>query len=149
MLHVKFDICGDFKPDKNTIVDVEEAFDKIKLTGSEKDREILRVLEEGEYINNSSYIDRFGVKLPLDSISSGSKCAFCVLYFPDKVVDTRECGLNALSTIISTCNKGNVIIRDIQVKLPTYGFNTKINVECNGRHFTDFDDFNTFYDDEV
>ena len=155
MLHIKFNLEDtqledNFEDDNDIIVDVHKAFMQTKLTGTKEEREIIRVIEEGEYLDSMSFKDRFGFKLPIEDLSSGSKAALCTLNFPDKEIDTRECGLNALGAIISICNKGSVIIRDVGIKLPDpyWECKHKIDVECCGLIFTDFDELNTFYHDE-
>lgn len=155
MLHIKFNLddikpAKDFALDDDFIVDVHRAFMSVRLTGTKEEREIIRVIEKGEYLDSMSFKDRFGFKLPIEALSSGSRAALCVLNFPDKVIDTRECGLNALGAIMNICNKGSIVVRDAQIKFPNPYFDCEhiIDVECCGIHFTDFYELNTFYHDE-
>ena len=148
MLHVKFNTHNDFIPDENTIVDVDKEFAKLKIKCSAYERKVIELIDKGKLLDGKSYIDRFGFKLRLSEISSGSKTALCVINNPDKIVDTAECGLNALSAIICVCRNGNILVRDIQIKLPVIKGCNDIDVECMGRHFTKFNEFNDWYHNE-
>lgn len=98
------------KLDKSIIGDVEEAFGKLRLTGTQEDREIIQRIESGRFNSATSFIDRFGYKLPISDLSSGSKAALLVANNPDKIIDLRESSLDARDIIIKTLKNGNIIL---------------------------------------
>ena len=131
----------------NLIEDVEMEFAKIKLTGREEERKVLQFLEQAEYFDDMSFVDRFGDKRHIDDLSTGCKAIMVVLQNPDTWVDTKECGLNALSILISVCKDGKVIINDYQCKFPNYNLEKNINVRFDGKTFTDYSAFNQYFDE--
>jgi len=61
---------------------------------------ILVELEDGTYLNNNYFIDRFGSKLSVDSLSTSSKILANLGYFRDtKCFNISELGYNALGLI--------------------------------------------------
>ena len=106
-------------PGNLEIIDnIEVAFVKYKFKNTEFERNILRVIENAAICNTNAFIDRFGNKLPISDLSTGTKAALLIHANPDKLVDTIECGLNALSSILSFCKAGNVLMHDYQTHLP-------------------------------
>lgn len=132
--------------ESDVIRDVDEAFLKVHLTGTEKEKAAIRLVEQGTYHDQNSYIDRFGYKLHIEEMSTGCKAILVVLNNRNKWVDTKECGLNALSALISVCDEGRIILRDTEYKLPTYGLADSIEVEVNGLRFTSFSELNEYMD---
>lgn len=130
---------------KDLIHDVEEYFPRIKLTGSEKELEILKLIENGKFVDKLSFIDRFGYKLWTSELSTGCKAAFCVLHYPDKVVDLTECGLNARDVIVSVCDVGNVLMTNSSITFVEY--KSSISVSLDGNKFDSVDDLNNYIDD--
>lgn len=148
MLHIKIDI--DNSIDKsNCINDVEEQFEHIRITGTESERKAIELLEQGQYLDEYSFIDRFGYKLPITNLSTGCKTILCVLNTPDKWINTIACGLNAVSILISLCKDGKIIVNDFQVTFMTFGLNKDIDVEINGHRFYDYDELNDYIENEV
>ena len=106
-------------PDGIEIIDnIEAAFVKYKFKNTEFERSILRVIENATIYNTNSFVDRFGNKLPISDLSTGTKAALLINAYPDKLIDTIECGLNALSSILSLCKDGNILMHDYQTHLP-------------------------------
>ena len=145
MLQIKLDINNQLGQ-LDCIADVEELFKKIKITGKPEERRAIELLEQGRYLDENGFIDRFGYKLRLSELSTGCKAILCVLNTPDQWIDTKECGLNAISVMISLCRDGKIIIHDLDSKLKTYGLNKEICVAIDGRVFTDYDSFNEYID---
>lgn len=131
------------------IWDIEKEFHLITLLGTDTEREIIAEIEQGKYLDNLSFLDRFGYKLRREYLSTGCKVALTVLHNPDKIINTVECGMNALGTIITYCKDGNILIYTDEQKIP-YIHDTlakNISVQLDGIHFTDFDKLNSYIAD--
>lgn len=89
--------------------DVEKLFIKTKIKDTELNRTLIEKIERGRYNDASTFIDRLGVKLYYDNLSTGCKAALCVANNPDKIVDTIECGHNARDAIIKYCREGKIL----------------------------------------
>lgn len=113
--------------------DVQLEFLKIKLRNTPTTVALLHDIEQGEFLDSVSFKDRFGFKLSTSDMSLGCKAALCAAYCPDTVIDTNECGTNAIDAIIKWLKSGKILLR-----LPVcLGVSDKIDVMCNGYHFKD------------
>ena len=104
------------------IEDVNVEFLKAVIRGTDEENFLVKGIEQGALISGdgSAYIDRFGFKLRIDEMSSGCKAALCVVNYPYKVVNLKECGLNARDCIISHCKSGYALVRDFGVTIVPY-----------------------------
>lgn len=102
-----FDDVSNYNVEHN----VEKLFDTIVLKGTPTERKIIELIEKGHWNDGNSFIDRFGYKLRIEELSTGAKAVLCVLNCEDIVVDTIECGLNAISAMICFCKSGNILLR--------------------------------------
>ena len=59
-------------------LDVERVFAGVSLTGSESEKQVIEFIEEGKYLDNLSFIDRFGYRLSRELLSSGTKAVLSV-----------------------------------------------------------------------
>ena len=89
--------------------DAEKLFSMTKLNGTHEERKLNEVIEKGSWNDDSSFIDRFGFKLPIDDLSTGCKAALAVLNHPEIVLDTIECGVNAVDAMFCLCKNGSII----------------------------------------
>lgn len=143
-------ILEDYLEDKHIpiVLDVEKEFAKLKIVGTETDRILIRAIENGEYVDDVSYIDRFGFKLPIDDLSTGCKAALCVENIPNKVISLLECGNNARDTIIRYCKQGAIVIRDNGRTISTVdGVETQSVI--NGKRFDDIDQLNKYINNRI
>lgn len=124
MLKILFrdEIDSNIKSEK----DIEKLFSQLKLHGTEQERKVIEQIDKGKYLDEISFIDRFGYKLYVSELSTGCKAALCVLNFPDKIIDLLECGNNARDVIINTCKEGTIITSDNAVTIKDLG--QEINV---------------------
>ena len=99
---------------KNIIRDVEAEAVCLKLTGSDTEREILYRIDKAEYLDEDNFKSRTGIGLGTERLSTGCKAALCVVNTAgtNNVLDTCECGVNAVGAIISLCRDGNILIYD-------------------------------------
>lgn len=134
----------DAVPDDEIIVrDIEKHFDTIRLKGSELDRALIKEIDNGEYYDEISFIDRFGCKLYTTELSTGCKAALCVANTPDKTIDLLECGLNARDAIICACDYGAVIMHNESVTIQDR-FHKPIDVKIDQYRITSIDRLNKY-----
>ena len=150
-------IRGYGKCPKPDIYDIEDAFFLTRLCGSDIEKQAIKMVDNGTYIDSTWFEDRFGGKLYLDSLSTGCKAIIVVGNNPNKIIDTIECGPNAIKSLLNICNDGNVILSSYYRSGIPYienGGGSKINVMLNGKHFTHIRDLNNYlnnpfdYDEE-
>lgn len=58
---------------KKASQNIEGLFSSINLTGNAKEKRVIELIEKGKYNDSASFIDRFGVKLPISELSTGCK----------------------------------------------------------------------------
>jgi hypothetical protein len=146
MLEIRLDDDLQGISEEQIIRNVDFAFNDIQLTGTEKERKAIQMLELGKFNDGDSYIDRYGYKLHKSDMSVGCKAILLVSDVPNMWVDTAECGLNALTTLLNVCDTGKIILRDLECKLPTYGYSDSINVRFKGRKFSSLSKLNEYID---
>lgn len=130
---------------KEVIDDVERAFAAIRLKGTTEERNIIKYIDKAEYNGELSFIDRFGYKLYTSELSTGCKAALCVINYPDKIVDLRECGYNARDAVINFCKEGNILIEDNSITVRKLV--DEISVNLDGYGFNDVNELNYYVDD--
>lgn len=125
------------------INDVEKQFASLALECTEKEKELVRLIEQGTLIDSTSFIDRFGYKLYNSELSTGCKAGLCVLNCKDKVVNLIECGLNARDCIISLCDVGAVLI-DTNSATISNEYSENILVQIDDYEFTSLSRLNSY-----
>lgn len=137
-----------FKPLESTEKEqfiVDDIFSKTIISGTEFEKNIIRTVDKGEYLNNTHFIDRFGTKLSRYDLSTGCQVALSVLNNPDICIDTLECGINAIAAIVAYCNNGNILILDNDATIPRVLYhNGEIDVMLEGKHFKTLHDLNEY-----
>lgn len=122
------------KPGLEIVNDVEKEFDTLKLKGTATEKRLIEKIEKGKWNDSDSYIDRFGFKLRISDMSTGCKAALCVANLPEKVINLRECGLNARDIIISLCENGKVLLPEPEVTIVDYS-DGNVHVQLDGYIF--------------
>lgn len=131
--------------ERNLIHDVRGAFSQVILEPSSTVKVLLKEIEIAEYLDGNSFIDRFGFKLPLSELSESCKAALCTECFPNYVIDTVECGWNAINTIICNVTSGAILIHSPFILGTSYH---TVDVICNGYKFTDGTELWHYLDDD-
>ena len=127
------------------IDDVEKGFASLTLSCTDKEKELVNILEGGTLLDSTSFIDRFGYKLYLSELSTGCKAGLCVLNYRDSVINLVECSLNARDIIISLCDSGSVLFDINSATISNqYLGNNKINVKVGKYNFTNLSDLNDY-----
>ena len=101
MLHVYTD--KRFIPSNLKYIDDPEPLaHSLKITKTEQVCEIIRVVENGEYKDETTFVDRFGRCLFNSCLSSGASALIVAsILGPDYVVNANDLGLNSANRIIS------------------------------------------------
>lgn len=137
----------------DAIIDVDKELGKIKLNGSDTERNLIRTIEEGRYEDPMSFIDRFDCKLPKQNLSTGCKAGLVVYHRPNIGVALLNCGYNAVSAILQFCRNG--IVYAYEPDIPYICFDTlktrevAIDVELDGKQFYNMKELNDYIHHEV
>lgn len=116
--------------------DIVAWFHYVVLDGCVYDRQILKNVECGKYLDNKNFEDRYGRVLPRNLMSSGSKGALLVYHSSDSIVNGVELGRNALCELVTHCSRGHVLLPAQNFGLSVSRFDSTIDVICKGRHYT-------------
>lgn len=92
------------------IDDVEKEFRTCVLQISQKEQKLIKAIDGGHLDSRATYIDRFGTQLSVRELSTGCKAALCVLHHRESIVSLRECGYNAVESILRFCREGSVFV---------------------------------------
>ena len=127
------------------VEDVELELLSTNISDTKITRDLIKKIEQGEYLDNNSFIDRFGFKLYINNMSTGCKAALIVSANPNKLIDLRECGWNARDEIIKNCKEGNILIKhsDITFALTAEEENS-IDVRLDDYRFTNINSLNRY-----
>lgn len=90
--------------------DAEKLFATVHLKGTPEEKKLIEVIEKGKWNDEVSFIDRLGFRRFIDDLSTGTKAALSILNRPDVILDTKECGVNAIDAMLCLCKNGNIII---------------------------------------
>ena len=123
--------------------DVEELFfNNIPvLEDTPVNRDILKTIDKGTYLNKWEFIDRFGYKLSCSDCCAGSKAAFLVAN-TNLTVDLAECGNNARDYILTHFNRGSVIIYESATPIAVKPM--PVDIQLRNYHITDSDRFSYY-----
>ena len=124
--------------------DVEALFKSISLVKNDFNIKVIEEIEQGTYNDEISFIDRFGFKLYLSNMSTGSKAAICVNTIQDKIINCVECGKNAINYIIDHCKSGFILVNRSQLLVEDC---ENIDVLLQGYHFTSANDLVTYLEE--
>lgn len=109
MLNVYFDRV-DAKVSGMEIVDNPvNLFDMLKIEGTSCIQLLLEKIEKAKYYDERHFITRFGEKVPIEFLSTGTKVAIVASLVKDKIIDLRECGTNARDMIFNYVDDASVL----------------------------------------
>lgn len=146
MLHLVFKgVPNSSMAGEDVIMDLEQAFKNVTLAGTEDECRMLRVIEQAEYRDDKTFVDRFGTAWDYEYLSTGCKGALVVLKNPDRIVDITECGYNARDAIINFCEDGTILLRESSVTVVEMA--ESICVSLNGHEFKSVSELNRYVQD--
>ncbi len=127
--------------DKKYIRDCEPYFMKVGISNTHFNKFVLQEIENGSYYSKNYFIDRFGVKLPLESLSTTSKLAMLVNEYRDVVWDLSEAGIN-IGYVLTRIFDGCVLIPKSSIRVYDWGYkDIKVDIGINNNHFNQLSDF--------
>ena len=84
------------------VYDVDSYFNTNPFKNDCNSLSIVKYIESAEFLCKDYYIDRFGMKIPISELSTGSKAALLVYSNPSVIINMAEAGNKCIrsSTII-------------------------------------------------
>lgn len=133
MLKVYFDE-SEIK-DMDIVRDPVSVFDTLELEHSDIVDLLLENIEKAKYLNKSHFLSRYNEKLPIDFLSTGTKIAIVTSVVHDKVIDLRECGVNARDTIFNYVDNASVLAYSPRYGIISEDIAMGKKFYCNGYEF--------------
>ena len=96
-------IIGEENKPNDYIHDVEALTYEVGIPNTELSKYLLDKLENATYLDNTSFIDRDGFKLPVQFMSNGMKILIAVQY-SGRCINGIELGDNAFELLIQSIN---------------------------------------------
>lgn len=93
---------------KDLIYDVEKFFGVTKLLDCDFVKSVLEKVEQGRYMSEYAFYDRFGYGMKSNCLSTGSKILICTFMYPEYVINATELGDNGIS-LLHECTNGSVL----------------------------------------
>lgn len=121
--------------------DVETFFKTIRLDGCEYDKAIISEVEHGKFLSNEKFVDRFGVVLRRECLSTGTKIALSLYHAPDSVIWGIEMGRNGLAAVVKHCRVGLLLLEASNYYVECDIDDVPVDVICKGKHYTSLDKF--------
>jgi hypothetical protein len=129
------------------VTDSESAFTLLDFQATEPNKSLVREIDKGELLDRRFFLDRFGVQLYTEMLSTGCKTALLVNN-TNKVIDLLECGANARDAIFANCKNGSIVMDIPDIALCTLG-KGPVEVCINGHMFHSLDDVNWYLEDGI
>lgn len=122
---------GNLPVNKVFLFDADAAFTGTSLKDDEFTKFVLKEVEDAEYVDRTTFRDRFGRGLYSDCLSTSSKILLLVHYKPEVIVNAMELGDNAI-TLLLTLTEGSMFYPDVNVMLEK----PDVDIMINGVHCT-------------
>lgn len=129
------------EPVEGAVMNVEKLFSYTKLVPDDTVKRFIKEIEKGKYLSSTSFIDRFGYKLPISSMSTGCKAAIAIYLNPGVVVSGYELGYNSLSSILKHCDNTQLMIYDQCYEMNTVNPTVNAAVKYKGHIFSTYTEF--------
>lgn len=146
MLHLIIENGQMFESTGCTVYDADAEFFKVKIPKTPYAELAMSVIDQATYHDPWSFVDRYGVKLSKDKLSTGCKVALLTAINSDKLTHSIECGINARDFIVCNCTEGNLVIWKPSTEFSdlTTSRRGNISVELDGKIFTDLNSLNEY-----
>ena len=126
------------------VFDADSFFDVYGyIPNNDKVREILSKIDKASYLDENKFIDRNGVTLYKDCLSTSSKILIGMLIFPDKVFYGDELGDNA-EILLTELPHGQICYSRIPYEMFSTPGNDKISVEIDNTEYTSLCELNEY-----
>ena len=121
--------------DKPVVRNVQAKFMRTQVKDLPSVREAIRALDGGEYVNDRAFKDRFGDMIGIENLCSGTKAVIVLSCNDGVVIDTIECGHNALDFIIHLDVDAGIVINEDWVSFsPEFGKDIKVTYHGKGKN---------------
>lgn len=110
-------------------------FDTLELKQTEIVDILLEKIEKAKYLSPSHFLSRYNEKIPIDFMSTGTKVAIVATTIHDKVIDLRECGVNARDAIFNYVDNAHVLAYSTGYGIISEDEATNKEFFCNGYKF--------------
>ena len=139
------------KPEAEPVLtDIDFEFSRILFADSNLTRIFLSEIEQGCYKDTMHFIDRFGDKLLITYLSTGTKAACVIASNPDVEIDITEVGLNARDSIIRNISNGKIAMQYPGVTISSGDEDCDaIDVSFDNYHFTSLSRLNYYIKEEM
>lgn len=146
MLHLIIENGRMFESIGGTVYDADAEFFRVKIPKTTYTEQAMLDIDQATYCDPWSFIDRYGVKLSKDKLSTGCKVALLTSINSDKPTHSIECGINARDFIVCNCTEGNLVIWRPGTEFSDLTTNKRgmISVELEGKIFTDLNSLNEY-----
>lgn len=152
MLHIRVkSLENDLWPNNKPLrqeQNITKLFDMVTVPDTPEVRQIIRDIDSGELVDSLGFIDRFGYKVDIDCLSTGSKAAILVVNHPDKWIDLTSSGLNARDSIIKNLRDGRIVLPKEGISIEYDNDNQDIDVEIYGYRIRTISRLNDFLFEE-
>ncbi len=130
------------------ILDVNSSFRSCSFSGTDFCKRVISGIDRGTYLDDMSFIDRFGYRLYSKFLSTTSKALICLDEFPEKVVNFCEAG-NNIGNFILEKTDGRVYIPKGRIKYVLSGYGGEhVDVEIDEKHFENIEDMYWYLEEE-
>lgn len=134
-LHIYF-VGDDNIPDLPVKKNIESWFASVVLDGCSYDKEVLKSIEKGTFVDNTDFLDRFGRTLSCELLSTGTKGVLLVYHSTDSIIYGVELGRNALLELVKRCDRGHLLLPAKNYYLECTRQDRQVDVVCKGVHFS-------------
>lgn len=132
-----------FPKDKIVWFDPEEMIYGVDIIDDEFNRMVISKIEKGKYLNNKDFIDRFGYKMHISDISTGSKILLEIHNSNGPIIVSDELGINARGLLLEL--KDGYIGFDHPTIFPSSVYD--IHCSVNGKVVYSSDELNEVMED--
>lgn len=139
MLNVYTSLSDYITKDKMFIDDVEMFFGSNLLLDDSYTKLVLKSLEKSTVYKGNTFVDKYGINLYTDNLSTGSKILLSIAYYPQYIFNAVELGYNA-ALLLSYIKDGNLYIANRDFELCDCG--TEVAVNIDGQLCTNIDEVN-------
>lgn len=125
------------------ILDPENCIYQVDFVGTDFQKKVLEEIEQGLYLNERTFIDKFGQTQHLDQLNYDSKALLVLDTFgDDHVVDMSKCCDHTLAlTTLYMYNDRQMLIDNFKRRLDYY---VNVPICVDGRNYDSIEIYNTY-----
>ena len=124
------------------ILDCNSYFYKVGIQDTDECKNIISVIDGASYLSRDRVLDRFGIAIYSDCISTSSKILIC-MSCEDKVFNGVELGDNAIEYMLSSCN-GKVLLEPRGFYSVNFDYANLSNIIVDGKAIHSIDELEDY-----